>query len=175
MAFVECVIRSAGYDVIYVANSTQTIIKIEDGADCIANAPTVTKSGWTFLGWREDTQANPNVLPSKICDQDNIILYAVWKQIGTVIHGSYVTHSAGYWGYDVDANGAGYNWSNGAGGTCDGRCGISGCGVTGGIVWQGSGYNTPNGDGTYTPHPDWHGELSGTWTRSETRTIYSNG
>ena len=53
---------------------------VADGEDCIANAPSVSVSGYTLHGWREDTTASSTVLSTKTCDQDGIHLYAVLKQ-----------------------------------------------------------------------------------------------
>ena len=39
---------------------------------------TPTKYGYTFIGWREDKDANGNVLTSKSIDKKNITLYAVF-------------------------------------------------------------------------------------------------
>ena len=45
----------------------------------------IKKSGWDFLGWREDNQANNNVLSEKIVKNQNIELqdsktvHAIWK------------------------------------------------------------------------------------------------
>lgn len=58
--------------------------EIDDGADCIRNAPTVSKSGYTFVGWRSDRAASATVLPSKTCNADGIVLYAVFKRALTV-------------------------------------------------------------------------------------------
>lgn len=41
---------------------------------------TPTKSGWTFVGWREDTTASSSVLQSKTMGDDPITLYAVFKR-----------------------------------------------------------------------------------------------
>lgn len=45
---------------------------------------TPTKSGWTFIGWREDTSANGTILSSKIMDGNDVTLYAVFRQTITL-------------------------------------------------------------------------------------------
>lgn len=47
---------------------------------------TPSKSGWTFLGWREDTTASGDVLSSKIMGDEPITLYAVFKQTVTLTY-----------------------------------------------------------------------------------------
>lgn len=64
-------------------NNTQTV-EIDDGQDVIANAPTATKSGWTFRGWREDATATTAVVSSKVCDNDSIVMYAVFQRTLTI-------------------------------------------------------------------------------------------
>ena len=164
MAWIKIGTKS-GYVVTYVANGEYIKKRIKKGADCIAAAPTVSRSGYSFRGWREDTQRIAQVLPSRICDSNDIVLYAVWTR--TVVHGGNISIGAGYWGYDTNPDGSGYNWSAGGGGDCDHRCGYN-CGVTYYNIWPGSGWNEANGDGTYTPHPGWHNSLSTSWTKSNT-------
>jgi hypothetical protein len=162
-----------GYVVIYVANGIQIKKRVKKGDDCILVAPEVSKSGNTFLGWREDTRAVAQVLPSKICDQKGIILYAVWSR--SIVHGGNISAGSGYWGYDTNPDGSGKNWSGGKGGDCDRRCGYN-CGVTHYHIWNGNGWNEAEIDpltglptGRYIPHPGWHGPLSANWTKTETR------
>lgn len=50
----------------------------------LLNLLTPTKSGWTFVGWREDSTASSSVLSSKIMGDEPITLYAVFKQDVTV-------------------------------------------------------------------------------------------
>lgn len=45
---------------------------------------TPTKSGYTFVGWREDTTASSSVLSSKIMDGNDVVLYAVFRQTITL-------------------------------------------------------------------------------------------
>lgn len=71
-------VYSSGYIVSYHIDTGNVVSKeIDDGDDAIAQAPTATKSGWTFVGWRIDTQANPTVLPSYTVTAD-VSLYAVF-------------------------------------------------------------------------------------------------
>ena len=161
-----------GYIVIYVANGIQIKQRVKKNDDCILVAPSVSKVGNTFLGWREDTRPVAQVLPSKICDHKGIVLYAVWSR--SIQHGGTITVGPGNWGYDTEPNGSGKNWSTGSGGSCDRRCGYN-CGVTEYHVWQGSGWNEAEIDpltglptGRYIPHPGSHGTLTHSWTKTDT-------
>lgn len=165
-----------GYKVTYIANGIQNKKMLRKNTDCIANAPTVSRPGCTFLGWREDTTPSAIVIPYKPCDRNGIVLYAVWSK--TITHGGTITAGAGYWGYDTNPDGSGHNWSTGAGGDCDGRCGIPNCGVSDYYVWGGSGHNDPIIDpitglptGRYDAKPDWHGDLSASWSKNDTTII----
>ena len=94
---------SSAHAVTYHIDTGNTVTKeVDDGADCIANAPSVSVSGYTFHGWREDSTASSTVLSSKTCDQDNIHLYAVLKQTVTVT----------LRGGDSDVTNSGYKYYN---------------------------------------------------------------
>ena len=76
---------SSGHVVFYhIDVNSVSEIEVDDGSDCIANAPSATKSGWTFHGWREDTVASSTTIQSRTCDSDDIHLYAVFKQTITL-------------------------------------------------------------------------------------------
>lgn len=78
-------VYTSAHDVHYhIDQNNVQIVEVDDGADCITNAPSATKSGWTFHGWREDTIASSATISSKTCDSDDIHLYAVFKQTVTV-------------------------------------------------------------------------------------------
>lgn len=71
--------------VTYHISPTNTVTKeIDDGEDCITNAPPAAITGWALVGWRPDTVASSVVLPSKECDADDIHLYAVFQRTLTV-------------------------------------------------------------------------------------------
>lgn len=54
---------------------------LDDGADVLANAPTPTKEGYTFVGWRSDAEANSKVLTSCVVDEEgDFTLYAVFSK-----------------------------------------------------------------------------------------------
>ena len=54
---------------------------LDDGADVLANAPTATKEGYTFVGWRKDSEANSKVLTSCTVDEEgDFTLYSVFKR-----------------------------------------------------------------------------------------------
>ena len=84
---------------VYYHVDTGNIIPAEltDGSDVILQAPTATKAGWTFVGWRLDTQANSDVLSSLLANRDDIHVYAVFQKIITVTlsGGSSVLYDSG--------------------------------------------------------------------------------
>ncbi len=56
-------------------------IHLDEGADALANAPVATKTGYDFVGWRRDAQADGNVLTScTIAEEGNFTLYAVFSK-----------------------------------------------------------------------------------------------
>jgi len=56
-------------------------IHLDEGADALANAPVATKTGYDFVGWRRDAQANCKVLTScSIAEEGNFTLYAVFSK-----------------------------------------------------------------------------------------------
>ncbi len=54
------------------------------GESALTPSFTPTKSGYTFVGWREDNSANATVLTTKEVNEENINLYAVFKKNVTV-------------------------------------------------------------------------------------------
>lgn len=75
-------IWSAGSTVTYIVDTNKSYTEeVDYGATCLAPTTfTPAKSGWTFVGWREDTTANGNVLTSKVMESNEITLYAVYKK-----------------------------------------------------------------------------------------------
>ena len=66
-------------------NTKKENVKI--GESCLNPTTfTPTKSGWTFVGWKEDKTADSNVLDKKIMGETPITLYAVFKQTVTVTY-----------------------------------------------------------------------------------------
>lgn len=59
-------------------------IEVDDGGDAILWAPTPAISGWIFVGWREDTSANPSVVDHKTVEVDGVHLYAVFRKVITI-------------------------------------------------------------------------------------------
>lgn len=78
-------IWSAGSTVTYkVDTGVEYTEEVDSGATCLAPktfAP--TKDDWTFVGWREDSTANGDVLTNKVMDSEPITLYAVFSQTVT--------------------------------------------------------------------------------------------
>lgn len=79
-------IYSAGSTVTYYVDSnTSYTEEVDSDASCLnPTAFTPSKSGWTFVGWRENTTASSSVLSSKIMGDEPISLYAVFSKPVTV-------------------------------------------------------------------------------------------
>lgn len=59
--------------------------EVDSEATCLSPKTfTPAKSGYTFVGWREDTTASSSVLTSKVMGDSPITLYAVFKQTITL-------------------------------------------------------------------------------------------
>ena len=76
---------NAGEVTYYVDSGVVYTEEIDIDNSCLTPTTfTPTKSGWTFVGWREDSTASSSVLFEKISDGNNYTLYAVFKQNVTV-------------------------------------------------------------------------------------------
>ena len=82
---------SAGNPVTYVVDSGVSYTEeVEYGASCLSPKTfTPAKSGWTFVGWREDKTANASVFTTKVMGDNPITLYAVFKATVTQTFISY--------------------------------------------------------------------------------------
>ena len=79
-------IYNAGSTVTYCVD-TDTVYteEVDSEASCLSPKTfTPTKSGWNFVGWRENKVASSTVLTSKIMGDSPITLYAVFKKAITV-------------------------------------------------------------------------------------------
>lgn len=81
-------VYSAGSTVTYYIDPTNYAVEEWDSdLDVLTPSTFVpTKSGWTFVGWREDTTASASVLTEKVMDDEPIVLYAVFTQNVTVTY-----------------------------------------------------------------------------------------
>lgn len=79
-------VYSAGKMVTYMVDSGISYQeKVKKGHSCLSPTTfTPSKSGWTFVGWREDDTASGSVLGSKVMERSPITLYAVFKQTITL-------------------------------------------------------------------------------------------
>lgn len=79
-------VYSAGKMVTYMVDSGVSYQeKVKKGQSCLAPTTfTPSKSGWAFVGWREDAAASGSVLGSKLMERSPITLYAVFKQVITL-------------------------------------------------------------------------------------------
>lgn len=76
---------NAGEVTYYVDNGVVYTEEIDIDQSCLTPTTfTPSKSGWTFVGWREDSTASSSVLSEKISDGNNYTLYAVFRQNVTV-------------------------------------------------------------------------------------------
>ena len=78
----EKVVYSAGNTVTYHVD-TNIVYQEEVDADETVLSPktfTPSKSGWEFVGWKQDAVANADVLDNLIMGDDPITLYAVFRQ-----------------------------------------------------------------------------------------------
>lgn len=69
------------------ANNTQVLLAAS--GENLLTKITPTKSGYTFVGWREDSTANGTVLTSKTMGSTPVELYAVFKKTCTLTAKSY--------------------------------------------------------------------------------------
>ena len=76
---------NAGEVTYYVDSGVVYTEEIDIDNSCLTPTTfTPTKSGWTFVGWREDSTASSSVLSEKKSDGNNYTLYAVFKQNVTI-------------------------------------------------------------------------------------------
>lgn len=73
---------SAGNVVTYYVDATVFYKEeVDSDAGCLSPKTfTPSLSGWTFVGWREDTAASASVLSSKVMGDEPVTLYAVFKK-----------------------------------------------------------------------------------------------
>ncbi len=87
--------------------------EVDSDASCLTPKTfTPQKTGWSFVGWREDTTAHANVLTSKVMKDDPITLYAVFQQTITLS----------------------YNGNGSTGGSTETQIGIRYCNGSGNII-----------------------------------------
>lgn len=85
-------IYPVGKAVTYIVDgSTKTYVEtVKKGESCLSPLSFVPeKSGWQFVGWRSDTEANGDVLTKLLMDNEPITLYAVFKKAVTVVYHDY--------------------------------------------------------------------------------------
>lgn len=75
-------VYSTGVNVKYQIDTDYALTQVvQDGEDAILEAPTAVKSGYEFVGWRQDASADSKVLEKMIiaCDE-GFTLYAVFRR-----------------------------------------------------------------------------------------------
>lgn len=100
-------IWSAGNTVTYIVD-TGTSYQEEVDYEASVLSPktfTPTKSGWTFVGWREDKTASGTVLTSKVMGDNPITLYAVFRAAVTITYYNGSTTANSTSGYRYYNNG----------------------------------------------------------------------
>lgn len=77
---------SAANTVTYLVDTDVSYTEeVEYGESCLSPTSfSPIKSGYEFVGWREDKKSNKNVLNSKVMDTEPITLYAVFKKTITL-------------------------------------------------------------------------------------------
>lgn len=61
--------------------------EVDEGASCLSPKTfTPTKSGWEFVGWRQDKTASDSTLSSLTMGDEPVMLYAVFQQTVTVTY-----------------------------------------------------------------------------------------
>lgn len=100
-------VYSSGNVVTYQVDSgTAYQEEVEDGASCLSPKTfTPAKSGWTFVGWRDDKTANGTVLTSKVMGDNPVTLYAVFRVAVTVTYYNNSTTASSTSGYRYYNNG----------------------------------------------------------------------
>lgn len=80
------VIYATGISVTYQVDTNNAITQVGVlSNDAIASAPAVSKAGFTFVGWKSDTNADSGVLDKYIINSDSAVtLYAVFKKQITI-------------------------------------------------------------------------------------------
>lgn len=80
------VIYATGVSVTYQIDTNNAITQTASLTnDAVAAAPTVTKAGFTFVGWKSDTTADSSVLDKYIINSASAVkLYAVFKKTITI-------------------------------------------------------------------------------------------
>lgn len=92
---------TAGSTVTYwVDTNTSYTEEVDSEASCLSPKTfTPSKSGWTFVGWREDKTASSNVLSNKVMADSPITLYAVFRATITVTYYNNSTSASTATGY----------------------------------------------------------------------------
>lgn len=144
--------------------------EVDSEASCLSPKTfTPSKSGWSFVGWREDKTANGSVLSSKVMGDTPITLYAVFSADVTVTYYNNSTTAS------KDAKKKYYNNGNTANPTFK----LAQAGVSG---WSARGWSTGtagNSGVTYNNNTDFTRDsnvtLYGTYSKSVTLSYNGNG
>lgn len=94
-------VYSAGSTVTYVVDSGVSYTEeVDSEASCLSpKSFTPTKSGWTFVGWRQDKTASGSILSNLTMGDNPITLYAVFRQTVTVTYYNGSTTASSKTGY----------------------------------------------------------------------------
>lgn len=91
----------------YVDTNIAYTEEVDSGMSCLTPTTfTPAKSGYTFVGWREDTTASSSVLTTKTMSDNPITLYAVFKKSITLTLYNGSTTATNKTGYQYYNNGA---------------------------------------------------------------------
>lgn len=80
------IIYSGANPVTYYVDTDIVYVEEADEGDSVLSPSTFTpsKSGWTFVGWREDNAASSSVYSNLVMEDTSITLYAVFEQTITL-------------------------------------------------------------------------------------------
>lgn len=100
------VYNAGGTVTYYVDTGLSYKEEVDSGVTCLTPKTfTPSKSGWTFVGWREDKTASGSVLTSKVMGDSPVVLYAVFAQTVTVTYYNNSTTASTAKGYRYYNNG----------------------------------------------------------------------
>ena len=86
-------------------NNTKTATFIEGQAISLSSSYATAKSGYTFIGWRQDRSASSSVVNSLTMGSSNVSLYAVYRKTITVTYYNNSTSASSTSGYQYYNNG----------------------------------------------------------------------
>lgn len=104
----DTIVYAAGNTVTYRVDTSLVYTEYVDSGETVLSPKsfTPTKTGYNFVGWRQDNQANGTVINTLAMGNDPITLYAVFRQsiIVTYYYGSSTAHTVTLYKYYNNGN-----------------------------------------------------------------------